>query len=132
MTLSDILLTIVIQVLFCLGWRVLLSDGQIFHFIRYPFEHEKDSKINNYYRSKLRQYVLSSDKDVYAMRKGYIEKSRKLSLILKPFILCVVCFSSVWGGSVFVAMHGLLPIPLIICCVCSAFVIKVINDKVDF
>lgn len=97
MTLLDILLTIAIQVLFCLGLRQLLSEGMILHFIRKPFENKK----RNHW-------------------------------ILKPFILCVVCFSSVWGGSVFIALHGFLPIPLIISCVSTAFIIRVINDKMDW
>lgn len=101
MTLVDILLTIGIQVLFCLGLRQLLSDGMILHFIRKPFENKK----------RLTSFA---------------------SFVLKPFILCVVCFSSVWGGSVFIALHGFLPIPLIISCVSTAFIIRVINDKMDW
>jgi len=103
MSLIDILLTIVLIAAFCLGLRTLMSDGQIFHSIRAP--HAK------------RKYA-----------KWY-------DVILKPLILCVVCFSSVWGGAVFVALHGLhlTTVPeLIICCVSSTFIIKVINDKVDW
>lgn len=132
MTLAEIILTVLIQSLFCLGWRVVISEGQILYFIRKPFEFEKDSKINNYYRNKLRQYVLQSDENVYAMRKECIEKSRVMSIWLKPFILCVICFSSVWGGAVFVAMHGFLPIQLIVCCISTAFILKIVNDKVDW
>ena len=50
MTLIDALGTIVLISVFCLGIRVLLSDGMIFHFIREPFEYEKDSKMMNFMR----------------------------------------------------------------------------------
>ena len=97
MSLIDIILTIIIQTLFCLGLRTLLSDGQILYFIRKPFENKKHP-----------------------------------SILLKPIILCVVCFSSVWGGAVFVALHGFLPIPLVISCVSTAFILKIVNDKMDW
>lgn len=97
MTLIDIILTIIIQSLFCLGFRVLLSEGMILHFLRRPFENMKYPNI-----------------------------------LLKPILLCVVCFSSFWGGIVFIYMHGLLLPELFLCCISSAFVIKFVNDKVDW
>lgn len=103
MSLVEILLTIFIQLLFCLGLRTLMSDGMILYSIRQP--HAK------------RKYA-----------KWY-------DVILKPLILCVICFSSVWGGAVFIGLHGLhlahLP-ALIITCVSSAFILKIVNDKVDW
>lgn len=67
------------------------------------------------------------------VRKPYENKKRpgKYDWMLKPFILCVVCFASVWGGGVFVSLHG-LHWEIIICCVSATFIIKVINDKVEF
>lgn len=121
MTLVDILLTIAIQVLFCLGLRQLLSDGMILHFIRKPFQYDHHKEVMNVFL-----------KWGIAYKKEDIKKSKVLHFILKPFILCVVCFSSVWGGSVFIALHGFLPIPLIISCVSTAFIIRVINDKMDW
>ena len=100
MILIDILLTIAIISLSCLGLRTLMSDGQILHFIRKPYENRKRPPV-----------------------------------YLKPLILCVICFSSVWGGSVFIALHGitLADAPyLIIACVSSSFVIKIVNDHVEF
>lgn len=132
MTLVELLLTIVVQVLFCGGLRVLLSDGQILHFIRKPFEYEEGSKIMNFLRERLRKKVLISANDPQKLRKKYQSVSAKIGVILKPFILCIVCFSSVWGGSVFIALHGFLPIPLFISCVSTAFILKIINDHVEF
>ena len=100
MNLIDILLTIIIIVLFCLGLRTLFCEGMILHFVRKPFENMKSPAWN---------------------------------YILKPVVLCVVCFASVWGGTVFILLHGFLPvIELIICCVSSAFLIHIINDKMDW
>lgn len=104
MSLTDILLTILVQVLFCAGLRVLMSEGQILYFLRRPFEFEDK-------RAKFPKWLL---------------------FINTPFVVCVVCFSSVWGGAVFIGLHGLLPIPLIICCTSTAFILKLINDKVDW
>ena len=131
MNLHEILLTIIIQTLFCAGLRVLLSDGQIFHFIRKPFEYDPDSKLMNIYRERLRKRVLISTNDAYKLRKHYEKLSNRMSYILKPFILCVICFSSFWGASVFIALHW-VRWEIILCCISTAFILKVLNDKVDF
>lgn len=132
MSLVEILLTIIVQVLFCLGFRTLLSDGQIFHFIRKPFEFE-DSKLMNFLKERLRRRVLISTDNAYQTKKHYERVSNRISWCLKPFIICVVCFSSVWGGAVFIVLHGLHHLPeLIISCISSAFILKFINDKVDW
>ena len=131
MTLINILFTIAIQSAFCLGLRTLLSDGQIFHFIRSPFEFEQ-SKMMNFLKNRLRRRVLITTENAFEHKKKYEKLSNKISIILKPLLLCVICFSSVWGGLVFVVLNGLQPIELIICCISSAFIIKVINDKIDW
>src|SRR3990167_10622598 len=99
MILYEILITIIIQSLFCLGLRVLFSEGQILHFIRKPFAH-----------ADLKPLTL---------------------FILKPIVICVICFSSVWGGAVFILLNGFQPVELIISCVSTAFILKIVNDKVD-
>lgn len=121
MSLIDILLTIAIQSLFCLGVRQLLSEGMIFHFIRKPFQYDRHKEVMNIF---LKWGIGYLERD--------INNSKVLNYILKPFILCVVCFSSVWGGAVFVAIHGFLPIPLVICCISTAFILRFINDKMDW
>lgn len=128
MTLTDILFTIIIQVLFCLGLRQLLSEGMILHFIRKPFQYDKHKTVMNLYIPHTSEFCIFDDDSVRILTK----RSKILGYILKPIILCVVCFASVWGGSLFIALHGFLPIPLIICCVSSTFIIRAINDKVDW
>ena len=131
----DIILTIIVISSFCLGLRTLFSEGMVLHFLREPFEYEQHSKVMNIFRRKLQRMALSGINDLTKKRKQYVRWSDRLSLFLKPFLLCVVCFSSVWGGTVFILLHGfhLAEVPeLIICCVSSAFVIKIINDHVDF
>lgn len=134
MTLTDILLTIIIQTLFCLGLRVLLSEGQILHFIRRPFEYDDVTKIMNIFTFKY-HVRYEGGSDAAEKMQNYRKKSRIIGWILKPFILCVICFSSVWGGAVFICLHGisLLLLPqLIITCVSTAFLIYVIIDYVEF
>lgn len=121
MGLLDIILTVIIQVLFCAGVRVLLSEGMLLHFIRKPFQYDHHKEVMNFL---LKWGIAPSDRDY--------KYSKVLHFALKPFLLCVVCFSSVWGGSVFIGLHGLLPVPLIISCVSTAFILRVINDKVDW
>lgn len=99
MTLIDILLTTLAIALFCLGIRTLLSDGQILHSIRQPFENKK-------------------------RLPGW-------TVMIKPVILCVVCFPSVWGSLLFVLLHG-IQWQLIPCIISASFLIKAINDKVEF
>jgi hypothetical protein len=133
MTLIDIILTTIIISLFCLGLRTVFSDGMIFHFLREPFEYDTHSKVMNVFRRKLQRIALSGTDDLTKQRKRYLRLSEKLNIYLKPFLLCVICFSSVWGGSVFIALHGLHFIPeLIISCISSAFIIKLISDHVEF
>ena len=132
MSLTDIILTIIIQVLFCGGLRVLLSDGQILHFIRSPFEYETDSKLMNIFRERLRKRILVSTNNAYKLKKHYEKLSNQVGYCLKPFILCVICFSSVWGATVILLLNGFQLKELIICCISTAFILKIISDKVDF
>ena len=133
MNLIDIILSTIIISMFCLGLRTLFSDGMILHFLREPFEYDSHSKVMNLFRRKLQRMALSGVDDLTKQRKRYLRLSEKLNFYLKPFLLCVICFSSVWGGSVFIVLHGLHFIPeLIICCISSAFILKLINDHVEF
>lgn len=135
MTLTEILLTILIQVLFCLGLRTILSEGQIFHFIREPFEYDSESKVMNFLKRRLQRKALRGDEGLQQTRRNYVKLSNRISVLMKPFVICVICFSSVWGGAVFIALHGLHlaeVIFLIISCISTAFILKVVNDKVDW
>ena len=116
--------TIILQSLFCLGFRTLMCDGMIFHFLRKPFEYDNGYKIINILRKNC-----CYTQDDKAKRIFF---SKIIVNLLKPFILCVVCFSSVWGSIVFISLNGFMFKELIICCISTAFILKFINDKVDF
>ena len=133
MSLTDIILTIAIITLFCLGLRTLFSSGMILHFMREPFEFEEESKLMNFLKRKVQSAALQGTENLHNRRKKFAKLSERISFFLKPFLLCVICFSSVWGATVFMVLHGLHHIPeMFICCISSAFVIKIINDHVEF
>lgn len=117
MTLPDILWTIIIQTLFCLGFRTLLSEGMILHFIRKPFEIGKYGMLN-IFKNKCNA-------------EKYIRIGNNINFILKPILICVICFSSFWGGLVFLFLNG-FKWEILICCISTAFVIRFINDKMDW
>lgn len=131
MSLVDIILSIVLISLFCLGLRTLFSDGMIFHFLREPFEYDGESKVMNFLRRKLQRRALKGENGIQQVRRDYVKVSDRINYILKPFLICVICFSSFWGGLVFIYLFG-MRWEIILCCVSSAFIIKFINDKVEF
>lgn len=122
MSIQDYILTILIQSLFCLGLRTVMSDGMIFHFIRHPFERNSADVMN----------FMESNIKTHNQRILYRRMSDRLSFFLKPVLLCVICFSSFWGSIVFIVLNGLIIVPLIICCISTAFILKIVNDKIDF
>lgn len=131
MTLTQIILTIIVQVLFCLGLKTIMSKGMIFHFIKRPFEYEPDSKTMNFLREIIQRRALAGEEGLLELRREYTKLSKNLSFFLKPILLCVVCFSSFWGGLVFIFLHG-FKYELIICCISSAFLLQFVNEKIDF
>lgn len=132
MSLLDVLLSTTIITIFCLGFRTILSEGQILHFIRRPFEFE-DSKMMNVFKWRMQKRFLSSEEDIIQIKRKYERHSNRLAVILKPLILCVICFSSAWGATIFLSLNGVDFIKeLFISCISAAFLIKVINDKVDW
>lgn len=131
MSLIDILLSTLIITGFCLGFRTIISDGQILHFIRRPFEFE-DSKMMNFLKDRLRNKVLSGLENPHATKKKYEKLSNRIAWCLKPFVICVICFSSAWGSTVFLYINGFYLPEMVISCISSAFILKIINDKVDW
>lgn len=93
-----LLLTILITVLFCLGWRIITDEGNLLYFIRKPFE----SMYEN----------LEMNEELYARYKNptvynRIYKLKRKIFIAKPFVLCITCFGSLWGAAIFVTLNGI-------------------------
>lgn len=132
MNLLDIILSIIIITLFCLGFRTIISLGQILHFIREPFEYDGKSEVMNFLKRRLQKKALKGVEGLQQIRRDYVKLSNRINWILKPFVICVICFSSAWGATIFLTLNGFYWRELIICCICSAFIIKIINDKVDW
>jgi hypothetical protein len=110
------MITLFFTVAFCLGWRIITDEGNLLYFIRKPFENIPDQ--------------LELNEELYLSVKNPVVKNRikilKLKLYFaKPFILCITCFSSIWGTVVYIALNGidLNHVPhLIINCISAAFI----------
>ena len=93
------MITLIATVLFCLGWRMVTDEHQIFYFIRkyfYHKAHEQKGGENKYW-----------------------------IFIGKPLVLCITCLASFWGTIVFVCINGisveLIP-TLIFNCISASFI----------
>lgn len=128
----NILLSTVIITLFCLGWRTVISPGQLLHFLREPFEYEGDSKVINFLKRRLQRRALAGVEGITQLRKDYVKLSNRITWIMKPLVICVICFSSAWGSTIFVTINGWQIREMIIACVSAAFLIKIIHAKVDW
>ena len=72
---------------------------------------------------------------LHFLRKPFEKRNDKKKKIPKwayPLVWCVVCFASFWGGICFITLNGFMWRELIITCISSTFLIKIINDKMDW
>jgi len=110
-------------VLFCLGWRMITDEGQIFNFLRRPFEdlHKKIADKNELANLALKM----GDKDLYSSLSAEGFKMEIAFCFLKPTILCITCFASFWGGLIFIFINGdnMSQLPYLIgCCISASFI----------
>lgn len=129
---SQFFFTLFCMVAFCLGLNQIMSEGNLLYFLRKPFEGLKESldvktELYNSLKKNHKGYELLELESAITWLKIKLYVS-------KPLVLCITCFASVWGGSVFVALNGLtvelLPY-LIVSCVSSAFIQTLIYVKAD-
>lgn len=114
------MITLLWTILFCLGWRIITDEGQILYFIRKPFE-----DINSEYDKEKIELAYRFDKSLVPSLKWKALKHKLMETFGKPFVLCITCFASIWGVTVFVALNGLnkdLIVPLILNCVSASFI----------
>lgn len=122
------MITLFWTVLFCLGWRIvtdgdLVNGGQILYFIRKPFDKIIADHDELLERIKLANHI--SNKPLVKILSRTLLKHKLIVIFGKPFVLCITCFASIWGVSVFVALNGLnehLIIPLILNCFAASFI----------
>ncbi len=116
------MITLFWTVAFCLGWRTITDEGMLLYFIRKPF----DKAFNEISIIKDKIELASKfEKPLVRKLKCTLLRHKLIATIGKPFVLCITCFASVWGVSVFVALNGLdesLIIPLILNCFSAAFI----------
>lgn len=116
------MITLFWTVLFCLGWRMVTDEGQLLHFIKRPFLDSLDF-IENYEDKML--LAKTYDKPSVDVLKRSLLKHKLIYYIGKPFVLCITCYASLWGITVFVTLNGLnsdLIAPLILNCVSASFI----------
>jgi len=81
---------IVIASLFCVGLAVSSEEGMVLHFLKKPFLNlDYKIEVANTFKFKTRVKFL-----------------KFLQWISKPLIMCVTCYGSIWGGSVYIALNG--------------------------
>lgn len=129
---SQFFFTLLCMIGFCLGLFKIMEEGQLLHFLRKPFEGLQE-EIEM--KSELIRHMQKYHKDRELIELQHKITGLKLKYYLsKPLVLCITCFASVWGGSVFVALNGLnenlLPY-LIIACLTSAYIQTAIYVKVN-
>lgn len=108
------IVTLIMTVAFCLGWRIITDEGNLLYFIRKPFE----NIINQ----------LELNEELYLSFKNPIVKNRikilKIKLYFaKPFVLCITCFGSIWGAAVYLSLNDTIIIQhLIINSIAASFI----------
>lgn len=129
---SQFFFTLFCMVAFCLGLNQIMSEGNLLYFLRKPFEGLQDELD---VKSELIRHLRKTHKsrELIELQNRIIGLKLKYYLA-KPLVLCITCFASIWGGSVFVALNGLneslLPY-LIISCISSAYIQTAIYVKIN-
>lgn len=103
----NLLLTTLITVLFCLGWRIVTDKDNILYFIRKPFD------------TMLDRIEMLEGLPVKFTNKKYkrnLKIFKVITYIAKPFVLCITCFGSFWGAAIYLTLNGISveQIPLLI------------------
>ena len=120
----DILLMVIIISLWCCGFRAITGEGMILYFLRQPFE-SNDNGIMNIFKARLEaieidEGLLYTDVPVSGLPKEEHNRrqteitldakrarnklkdiSSTVAYIMKPFILCVTCMSSIHGTFIY-------------------------------
>jgi hypothetical protein len=116
------MITLFWTIAFCLGWRTVTDEGMLLYFIRKPFDKSFDEL--QVLKDKI-ELAGKFEKTLVGKLKWKLLRHKLIVTIGKPFVLCITCFASVWGISVFVALNGLnesLIVPLILNSFSAAFI----------
>lgn len=92
------MLTLFWTIFFCLGWKLVTSEDYVLDFISKPF---RDAEIKLDHLKELKKLKSLAD-----VSNRSLLKHKLIVAIGKPFVLCITCFASIWGVSVFVALNG--------------------------
>jgi len=116
MELTQLIFTILISSLFCLGWNIITSEGNLLYFIRKPFNVIYDSteplenRISLLYMNLQLLKVSCFEKDNTLKEIGNLKRAlmfhKIINFFAKPVIHCITCYGSVWGATVFIALNG--------------------------
>lgn len=105
MSYTDFYFTLFCIVSLSLGWRMITDEGQILYFLRKPFEdiHDRIETLTVLARNA----EIMESFDLWSEKKAELARLKLKLYFLKPTILCITCFASVWGLVVFASLNGL-------------------------
>lgn len=125
MAITQFIFTLFCTVGFCLGLRIVTDKGQLFYFLRKPFDKLKDTiEINSQRSASLLQF-----NPMNAEIKKLKRNNKIFDVVLyamKPVLLCVTCLASVWGVTWFIILND-VSIELIKFMVLNSFIAAFTN-----
>ena len=102
----EYLYSILVIVLFCLGWNTITQQGMIFYFLRRPFEGLFDEITNKEAILKSVQGKRILEGNEFKLAKSYLRNLKVSYYIVKPIVLCITCMASVWGIPIYLYLNG--------------------------
>jgi len=116
--------TLFFTVTFCLGFRIITDENQIFYFLRKPFVNIGDKIEKNKDRiNAIRNYNPVSREVDFLLKQNWLNGI--LLYLGKPLVTCITCTASFWGFIVFYSLNGInysLINDLILNCVSASFI----------
>jgi len=75
--------------------------------------------------------LMMENKPLHFLRKP-LENKKKVAWYWFPLVWCVICFASFWGSICFITLNGIMIREMIIACISSTFLLKIVSDNVEF
>lgn len=103
---SQFIFTLFCTVFFCLGFRIITDEGQVFYFLRKPFDEILDKIEKNKNRIEaIRSYNPVSKELDFLIKQNWINGI--IYKCGKPLVTCITCTASFWGIFVFYDLNSL-------------------------
>ena len=108
--------TVIIASFVCVGLHVAMEEGMVLGFMRKPFIKLPD-EIEKY-TNQIKMLEISERSELIEQReraeirvsldkhKAIRRRLRIKMKLLKPLVLCGICFASTYGSATYIFMHG--------------------------